>query len=98
MSIQSALSTGISTEDVTSVTGEVDNIIEVKLTAVGSPVSWVTGMTTSDGCGGGDSMIRNWRHGKCNAGDYSTAGLVSLNTYGHKQVLFQTTGGPADRF
>lgn len=51
MSIKSALSTSISTEDITSVTGEVDNIIEVKLTAIGSSVGWVAGMTTSDGCG-----------------------------------------------
>lgn len=76
MSIKSALSTSISTEDVTSVTGEVDDIIEVKLTAIGSPVGWVAGMTTSDGCGSGDSMIRNWRCGKYNADDYSGFGII----------------------
>lgn len=80
LSIQSALSTSISTEDVTSVTGEVDNIIQVKLTAVGSPVGRVAGMATSDGCRSGDSMIRNWRRGKYQVGDYSRIGIILTDT------------------
>ena len=48
MSIESTLSTCISTEDVTSVTGEVDNIIEVELAAIGPPIGRVAGVTTSD--------------------------------------------------
>lgn len=48
LSVESTLSTCISTEDVTSVTGEVDNIIEVELAAIGPPVGWVARVTTSD--------------------------------------------------
>ena len=48
MSVESTLSACISTEDVTSVTGEVDNIIEVELAAIGPSVGWVAGVTTSD--------------------------------------------------
>lgn len=48
LSVESALSTSIPTEDVTSVTGEVDNIIEVELAAIGPPIAWVAGVTTCD--------------------------------------------------
>ncbi len=48
LSVESALSTSISTEDVTSVTGEVDNIIEVELAAIGPAIGWVARVTTSD--------------------------------------------------
>lgn len=49
LSIKSALSPSASTEDVTSVAGEVDNIIEVELAAVGAPVGWVARVTACDG-------------------------------------------------
>lgn len=64
LSIKSALSTSVSTEDVTSVTGEVDNIIEVELAAIGSPVGWVPGVTTSNSWGSGekyDKKLEVWR-------------------------------------
>lgn len=48
LSVESALSSSISTEDVTSVTGEVDNIIEVELAAISPPIAWVARVTTSD--------------------------------------------------
>lgn len=47
LSIKAALSTSVSTEDVTSVAGEVDNIIEVELAAIGTPVGRVARVTTS---------------------------------------------------
>lgn len=49
LSVESALSASVSAEDVTFVTGEVDNIIEVELAAIGPSVGWVAGVTTSDG-------------------------------------------------
>lgn len=49
LSVESTLSTSVSTEDVTSVAGEVDNIIEVELAAIGASIGWVAGVTTSDG-------------------------------------------------
>lgn len=51
LSVESTLSTSVSTEDVTSVTGEVDNIIEVELGAIGAPIGWVARVTTSDSWG-----------------------------------------------
>lgn len=51
--IKSALSSSTSTEDVTSATGEVHNIIEVELAAVGLPVGRVTGVTAGDGWNSG---------------------------------------------
>lgn len=49
LSVESTLSPCISTQDVASVTGEVDDIIEVELAAIGAPVAGVAGVTTSDG-------------------------------------------------
>lgn len=58
LSIKSALSPSAAAEDVTSVAGEVDNIIEVELAAVGSPVAWVARVAARDGCRRGDTL--NW--------------------------------------
>lgn len=48
LSVESTLSSGISIQDVTSVTGEVDNIVEVELATIGSSIGWVARVTTSD--------------------------------------------------
>lgn len=48
LSVESTLSTCISTDYVASVTGEVDNIIEVELASIGAPIGWVAGVTASD--------------------------------------------------
>lgn len=48
LSIKATLRSSTPTEHVTSVTCEVDNIIEVELAAIGSPVGWVAGVTTGD--------------------------------------------------
>lgn len=51
LSIKATLCSSTPTEHVTSVTCEVDNIIEVELAAIGSPVGWVAGVTTGDSWG-----------------------------------------------
>lgn len=48
LSIKATLRSSTPTEHVTSVTCEVDNIIEVELAPIGSPVGWVAGVTTGD--------------------------------------------------
>lgn len=48
LSIKSTLSSSTPSEHVTPVTCEVDNIIEVELAAIGSPVGWVAGVTAGD--------------------------------------------------
>lgn len=48
LSIKATLRSSTPNEHITSVTCEVDNIIEVELAAVGSPVGWVAGVTTGD--------------------------------------------------
>lgn len=56
LSIKSALSPSAAAEDVTSVAGEVDDVIEVELAAVGSPVAWVAWVAARDGCRGADTL------------------------------------------
>lgn len=48
LSVEAALGTCVSAEDVTSVAGEVDNIIQVELAAVGPSVGWVARVTASN--------------------------------------------------
>lgn len=48
LAIKSTLSSSAPGEHVAPVTGEVDNIIEVELAAVGSPVGGVAGVTAGD--------------------------------------------------
>lgn len=49
LSVQATLSSSPPSEHVTTVTREVDDIIEVELAAVGSPVGGVAGVTAGDG-------------------------------------------------
>lgn len=48
LSVETTLSTGVATQDVTSVTGEVDDVVEVELAAISPSIYRVSRVTASD--------------------------------------------------